>query len=352
MKSGSLKWEFWRGSDYQVRDSFSLLSESHCADFENSPSSNALHRKHPPCSAVSVILPKFSSMAHKSGFVNIIGNPNVGKSTTMNAMLGERLSIITPKAQTTRHRILGILNDDDYQIVFSDTPGVIKPAYALQESMMQFVSSAFEDADVFVYMIEIGERALKDEKFYNQLKKTTTPLIICLNKIDQVEQDKLESEVAYWKSEFPDAEIIPLSALKGFNIDYLLSRLIDLLPESPAYFDKSQITDRTERFVASEIIREKILMNYKKEVPYSVEVNIDEFKDEEDILRIRSVILVARESQKGIIIGHKGSMLKKVGTEARLEMEKFFNKKIFLELFVKVNKDWRDDQRKLRQFGY
>ncbi|NVK28558.1 MAG: GTPase Era [Flavobacteriia bacterium] len=291
-------------------------------------------------------------MAHKSGFVNIIGNPNVGKSTTMNAMLGERLSIISPKAQTTRHRIMGILNEEDYQIVFSDTPGVIKPAYALQESMMQFVTSAFEDADIFIYLIEIGERALKDENFYAKLKKTNTPLLICLNKIDKVDQDKLETEVAYWKAEFPEAEIIPLSALKGFNTDYLLERIVALLPESPPYFGKDQLTDRTERFVASEIIREKILMNYKKEVPYSVEVNIEEFKEEEDIIRIRAVILVARESQKGIIIGHKGAQLKKVGTESRIEMEKFFAKKIFLEQYVKVNKDWRDDQRKLKQFGY
>ncbi|GGH67327.1 GTPase Era [Phaeocystidibacter marisrubri] len=291
-------------------------------------------------------------MAHKAGFVNIIGNPNVGKSTTMNAMLGERLSIITPKAQTTRHRIFGILNGEDYQVVFSDTPGVIRPAYALQESMMQFVSSAFEDADVFLYLVEVGERALKDENFYNQLKNTKTPLLLGLNKIDTVDQDKLEEEVAYWKGEFPNAEIIPLSALKKFNTDHLLSRMIALLPESPPYFAKDQLTDRSERFFASEIIREKILMNYKKEVPYSVEVNIDEFKEEEDIIRIRAVILVARESQKGIIIGHKGAMLKKVGSESRLEMEKFFQKKVFLETFVKVNKDWRDDQRKLKQFGY
>lgn len=291
-------------------------------------------------------------MAHKAGFVNIIGNPNVGKSTTMNAMLGERLSIITPKAQTTRHRIFGILNGEDYQVVFSDTPGVIRPAYALQESMMQFVSSAFEDADVFLYLVEVGERALKDENFYNQLKNTKTPLLLGLNKIDTVDQDKLEEEVAYWKGEFPNAEIIPLSALKKFNTDHLLSRMIALLPESPAYFAKDQLTDRSERFFASEIIREKILMNYKKEVPYSVEVNIDEFKEEDNIIRIRAVILVARESQKGIIIGHKGAMLKKVGSESRLEMEKFFQKKVFLETFVKVNKDWRDDQRKLKQFGY
>lgn len=291
-------------------------------------------------------------MAHKAGFVNIIGNPNVGKSTTMNAMLGERLSIITPKAQTTRHRIFGILNGEDYQVVFSDTPGVIRPAYALQESMMQFVSSAFEDADVFLYLVEVGERALKDENFYNQLKNTKTPLLLGLNKIDMVDQDKLEEEVAYWKGEFPNAEIIPLSALKKFNTDHLLSRMIALLPESPAYFAKDQLTDRSERFFASEIIREKILMNYKKEVPYSVEVNIDEFKEEDNIIRIRAVILVARESQKGIIIGHKGAMLKKVGSESRLEMEKFFQKKVFLETFVKVNKDWRDDQRKLKQFGY
>lgn len=291
-------------------------------------------------------------MAHKSGFVNIIGNPNVGKSTTMNAMLGERLSIITPKAQTTRHRIFGILNDENYQIVFSDTPGVIQPSYALQESMMEFVSSAFEDADIFLYLIEVGERMLKDEKFYDRLKKTDTPLIIGLNKMDKVDQEKLEEEVAYWSKEFPKAEIMPLSALNAFNTDILLTRIIDLLPESPPYFDKDHITDKSERFVASEIIREKILMNYKKEVPYSVEVNIDEFKEEEKINRIRAVILVARESQKGIIIGHQGKMLKKVGTEARLEMEKFFDKKIFLELFVKVSKDWRDDQRQLKRFGY
>lgn len=291
-------------------------------------------------------------MGHKSGFVNIIGNPNVGKSTTMNAILGERLSIITPKAQTTRHRIFGILNHDDYQIVFSDTPGVIRPAYALQESMMQFVSSAFEDADIFLYLIEIGERALKDEKFYAQLQNTKTPVIIGLNKIDKVDQAKLEEEVTYWKGEFPNAEIIPLSALKKFNTDYLLQRLVEVLPESPAYFSKDQLTDRTERFFTSEIIREKILLNYQKEVPYSVEVNIDEFKEEEKIIRIRAVILVARDSQKGIIIGHKGASLKKVGTEAREELEKFFQKKVYLELFVKVNKDWRDDQRKLKQFGY
>lgn len=295
---------------------------------------------------------KHRNMAHKAGFVNIIGNPNVGKSTTMNAMLGERLSIITPKAQTTRHRIFGILNDEDYQIVFSDTPGVIRPAYALQESMMQFVSSAFEDADIFLYLVEVGERALKDEKFYAQLKSTDVPLLLGLNKIDTVDQDKLEEEVAFWKGEFPNAEIIPLSAIKAFNTDYLLKRIVELLPESPPYFSKEQLTDRSERFFTSEIIREKILLNYKKEVPYSVEVNVDEFKEEEKIIRIRAVIMVARESQKGIIIGHKGASLKKVGTEARVEMEKFFNKKVFLELFVKVNKDWRDDQRKLRQYGY
>lgn len=291
-------------------------------------------------------------MAHKAGFVNIVGNPNVGKSTLMNALVGERLSIITPKAQTTRHRIFGILNHDDYQIVFSDTPGVLEPAYALQESMMQFVSSAFEDADIFLYMVEIGERKLKNDRFYEALRKTKTPVFIVLNKVDTANQEKLETEVQYWSSEFPNAEIVPISALEKFNTQYLLDRILEILPESPPYFGKDQLTDKTERFFVSEIIRERILENYKKEVPYSVEVAVETFKEEEDIIRIQSIIYVARESQKGIIIGHKGAALKKVGTEARKKMEEFFQKKVYLEMFVKVDKDWRDDSKRLKKFGY
>ncbi|GAB5557050.1 MAG: GTPase Era [Schleiferiaceae bacterium] len=291
-------------------------------------------------------------MSHKAGFVNIIGNPNVGKSTLMNALVGEKLSIITSKAQTTRHRIFGIVNEEDYQIVFSDTPGVIQPAYALQESMMKFVGSAFEDADIFIYMIEVGEKKLKDEKFYGKLQNTNVPMLLLLNKIDTIDQETLESHVAFWKEEFPNAEIIPLSALEKFNTDHVMSRILDLLPESPPFFDKSALTDKTERFFVSEIIREKILLNYQKEIPYSVEIVVDEFKEEEDIIRMRAEILVARNSQKGILIGHKGSALKRVGTQARLDMEDFFQKKVFLELHVKVSKDWRNDQKSLKRFGY
>jgi GTP-binding protein Era len=291
-------------------------------------------------------------MNHKAGFVNIIGNPNVGKSTLMNAMLGERLSIITPKAQTTRHRIFGILNADDYQIVFSDTPGIIKPAYALQESMMSFVKTAFEDADIFLYLIEPGETELKDEQVFKALQETEIPLLLLINKIDLIEQQKLEDVTAHWKTLLPNAEIIPVSALRNFNTDYVLNRLLALLPESPPYFDKDALTDKSERFIISEIIREKILLTYQKEVPYSVEVTIDSFKEEETIIRIAATIHVARESQKGILIGHKGEKLKRVGIAARKEGEAFFGKQIYLELFVKVAKDWRDDARKLKHFGY
>ncbi len=291
-------------------------------------------------------------MSHKAGFVNIIGNPNVGKSTLMNALVGEKLSIITSKAQTTRHRIFGIVNEPEYQIVFSDTPGVIQPAYALQESMMKFVGSAFEDADVFLYMVEVGERSLKDENFYKKLQNTKTPLLLLLNKIDKIDQTKLEEQVDFWKTEFPNAEIIPLSALEKFNTDHVMSRILAHLPESPAYFDKTALTDKTERFFVSEIIREKILLNYSKEIPYSVEIVVEEFKEEADIIRMRAEILVARNSQKGILIGHQGKMLKKVGTQARLDLEEFFQKKVFIELFVKVSKDWRNDQKSLKRLGY
>ena len=291
-------------------------------------------------------------MEHKAGFVNIIGNPNVGKSTLMNALMGEKISIITHKAQTTRHRILGILNEEDYQIVFSDTPGIIKPAYKLQESMMNFVYSAFQDADVLIYLVEIGERALKDEAFFEKIKNTKIPLLLLVNKIDLSQQEEVEKQINHWKEQVPNAEILPISALNKFNIDKILERIIELLPVSPAYYDKDAITDKPKRFFVSESIREKILKHYKKEVPYSVEVEVEEFEDEENIIRIRAIIYVLRESQRGIIIGHKGAGIKRIGTEARKDLERFFDKKIFLETVVKVKKNWRDDDRQLKSFGY
>lgn len=291
-------------------------------------------------------------MTHKAGFVNIIGNPNVGKSTLMNAFVGERLSIITSKAQTTRHRIFGIVNGDDFQVVFSDTPGVIKPAYQLQNSMMDFVKSALEDADVFLYMVEVGEKQLKDEAFFNKLKHTNIPVLLLLNKIDKTDQDFLEEQVDYWKETLPNAEIYPISALNNFNVKEVFDRILELLPESPPYFDKDSLTDKPERFFVNEIIREKILLNYSKEIPYSVEVVTEEFKEDEDIIRIRVVIMVERTSQKGIIIGHKGAAIKRVGIEARVDLEKFFGKQVHLETFVKVNKDWRNNNNQLKRFGY
>jgi len=291
-------------------------------------------------------------MKHKAGFVNIIGNPNVGKSTLMNVLIGEKLSIITSKAQTTRHRILGILNTDDYQVVFSDTPGIIKPAYELQESMMDFVKTAFEDADVLVYMVETGEKDLKNEAFFNKIKEVKIPVLLLLNKIDKSSQELLEQQVAYWKETVPNAEIHPISALENFNIPTVMKRIVELLPESPPFYPKDQLTDKPERFFVNETIREKILMHYKKEIPYSVEIETEEFKEETKIIRIRSVIMVERDTQKGIIIGHKGAALKRVGTEARKDLEKFFGKKIFMELYVKVNKNWRSNNNQLKRFGY
>ncbi len=291
-------------------------------------------------------------MSHKAGFVNIIGNPNVGKSTLMNAFVGEKLSIITSKAQTTRHRILGIVNGDDFQVLFSDTPGIIKPAYELQESMMGFVKSAFEDADVLLYMVEIGEQALKDEAFFNKIKASKIPVLLLLNKIDKSDQEQLESQVQLWAEKVPNAEIIPISALEGFQVEAVFDRIIELLPESPPFYPKDQLTDKPERFFINESIREKILLHYKKEIPYAVEVDTEEFLEEENIIRVRSVIMVERETQKGIIIGHKGSALKRVGVEARKDLEQFFGKQIHLELYVKVNKNWRSNQNQLRRFGY
>ena len=290
--------------------------------------------------------------AHKAGFVNIIGNPNVGKSTFMNALMGEKLSIITSKAQTTRHRILGILNGDDFQVVLSDTPGIIKPAYELQESMMDFVKGALEDADILIYMVEIGESALKDENLFKKIKTTQIPVLLLINKIDTADQPRLEAQVQYWKDQVPHAEIYPISALENFQVPEVLDRILELLPENPPYFPKDQLTDKPERFFVNEAIREKILKHYKKEIPYSVEIVTEEFFEDEAIIRIRSIIYVERETQKGIIIGHKGAALKKVGVEARADLEQFFGKQIHLELVVKVSKDWRKDTRKLRRFGY
>ncbi|WP_062052700.1 GTPase Era [Aquimarina longa] len=291
-------------------------------------------------------------MVHKAGFVNIIGNPNVGKSTLMNAFIGEKLSIITSKAQTTRHRILGIVNGDDFQAILSDTPGIIKPAYELQESMMGFVKSAFEDADVLIYMVEIGEKELKDEDFFNKITNAKIPILLLINKIDKSNQEQLEEQVQFWSQKVPNAEMYPISALENFNVREVFDRIVELLPESPPFYPKDQLTDKPERFFVNEAIREKILVHYKKEIPYSVEVETEEFIEDEDIIRIRSIIMVERDSQKGIIIGHKGSALKRVGTEARKELEKFFGKKIHIELYVKINKNWRSNERQLKRFGY
>lgn len=289
---------------------------------------------------------------HKAGFVNIIGNPNVGKSTLMNAFVGEKLSIITSKAQTTRHRILGIVNGDDFQVILSDTPGIIKPAYELQNSMMDFVKSALEDADVLLYMVEIGEKALKDEKFFDKIKNSKIPVLLLLNKIDASEQGILEEQVQYWQEQLPRAEIHPISALQNFNVKEVFERIVELLPEAPPFYPKDQLTDRPERFFVNETIREKILKHYKKEIPYAVEIETEEFLEDEDIIRMRSVIMVERDSQKGIIIGHKGGALKRVGVEARKDLEKFFDKQVYLELYVKVNKNWRSNPNQLKRFGY
>lgn len=289
---------------------------------------------------------------HKAGFVNIIGNPNVGKSTLMNAFVGEKLSIITSKAQTTRHRVLGIVNGDDFQVVLSDTPGIIKPAYELQESMMDFVKSAFEDADVLLYMVEIGEKELKDEAFFKKITSSKIPVLLLINKIDTSNQEQLETQVDFWKHKVPNAEVIPIAAKEGFQVDVVFHRVLELLPESPPFYPKDQLTDKPERFFVNEVIREKILLNYKKEIPYAVEVDTEAFLEEDQIIRIRSVIMVERETQKGIIIGHKGSALKRVGVEARADLEQFFGKQIHLELYVKVNKNWRSNAKQLKRFGY
>ncbi len=292
------------------------------------------------------------NMAHKAGFVNIVGNPNVGKSTIMNALVGEKLSIITSKMQTTRHRIKGIVSGDDFQIVYSDTPGILKPNYKLQESMLKFVDSALIDADIILYVTDVVEDPSKNKDYIAKIRKSNIPVIVLVNKIDLSNQEKVTELFEYWSGIFPGATVFPISATEKFNINPVFDRILELLPEGEAFFPKDDLTDLNERFFMQEIIREKILLNYKKEVPYSVEVEVEEFKDERDILRIRAIIHVARDSQKGIIIGHQGRSLKWVGTEARKDAEEFFSKKIFLDLYVKVAKDWRDKDNQLKKFGY
>ncbi|MCL2738750.1 MAG: GTPase Era [Bacteroidales bacterium] len=289
---------------------------------------------------------------HRSGFVNIIGNPNVGKSTLMNALVGEKLSIVTSKAQTTRHRIMGIVNGADYQIVYSDTPGILRPNYRLQEHMMNFVDTAIGDADIMLYVTDVVETADKNEEYIEKLRRISIPVLLVINKIDLSNQQELEQLVEQWQNLLPHAELFPASALEKFNLDHLFDRIVALLPPSPPWYDKEVFTDRNLRFFASEIIREKILLNYEQEIPYCTEVVIEDFKEDKDIYRIQAVINVMRDSQKGIIIGAKGSMLKKVGTQARIDMEAFFERKVFLQLFVKVTPNWREDKRKLKQFGY
>jgi len=299
----------------------------------------------------NVIFVKKNNM-HKSGFVNIVGNPNVGKSTLMNALVGERLSIITSKAQTTRHRILGIVNGDDFQIVYSDTPGVLKPNYRLQESMLNFSRSALSDADVLLYVTDVYDNSDKNTDFVEKVKQNPASVILIINKIDLINEEKLVALVEKWKTVLPQAEIFPISATEKFNIEPLLKRIQELLPEGEPFFDKDQLTDKPAKFFVTEIIREKILLNYDKEIPYSVEVEVEQFQEEEKIIRISAVIYAERDSQKGILIGHGGKSLKKVGTESRKDIEAFFEKKVFLELFVKVEKDWRNKDSILKNFGY
>lgn len=291
-------------------------------------------------------------MAHKAGFVNIIGNPNVGKSTIMNALVGEKISIITQKMQTTRHRIKGIVSGEDFQIVYSDTPGILKPNYKLQETMMKFVDSALIDADVILFVTDVIETPGKNPDYIEKVRKSNMPVIVLINKIDLSNQENVLKLFDYWTNVFPGANVFPISAKEKFNIEPIFDRILELLPEAPAYFDKDELTDRNERFFIQEIIREKILLHYQKEIPYSVEVEVEEFKETEKIINVRCVIHVERDSQKGIIIGHKGEMIKRVGTEARKDAEEFFAKKIFMELFVKVAKDWREKDKQLKNFGY
>lgn len=289
---------------------------------------------------------------HKSGFVSIIGNPNVGKSTLMNSWVGERLSIITSKAQTTRHRILGIINEEDYQIVLSDTPGIIEPHYEMQSSMMVFVKEALKDTDILIYMVEVGEKKIKDAALLDKIKATKVPLLLLINKIDTSNEETLLTTINFWKELIPMAEIFPISAITGFSVKEVLAYIIEKLPEGPAYYPKDQLTDKSERFFVNEAVREQILQLYSKEIPYAVEVETEEFSEEKRIIKIRSIIMVERDTQKGIIIGHKGAALKRVGIGARKTLEIFFRKKVHLELYIKVNKDWKSNVNQLKRFGY
>ncbi|WP_436416661.1 GTPase Era [Petrimonas sp.] len=289
---------------------------------------------------------------HRSGFVNIVGNPNVGKSTLMNCLVGEKLSIITPKSQTTRHRIIGIVNTPEYQVVYSDTPGVLRPNYKLQEQMLNFSLSALDDADVLLYVTDVVEKIDKNDEFLAKVQQLNLPVLLLINKIDQTTQAELEKMVETWHELLPKAEIYPISALNNFSIDVVQKRVLELLPESPPYFEKDALTDKPARFFVTEIIREKALLLYQKEIPYSIEVVVEEFKEEPDIIRIRAIIMVERDTQKGIVIGHKGESLKKLGTMARKDIELFFEKKVFLQLYVKVEKDWRNHENLLKRFGY
>lgn len=291
-------------------------------------------------------------MIHKSGFVNIVGSPNVGKSTLMNQLVGEKLSIVTSKAQTTRHRILGIVNDDDYQIVFSDTPGVVNAAYKLHDQMMEYVNTSISDADILLFITDMFENDMNHKETLEKIAKLDIPVLCLINKIDLSDQEKLENRVQFWKTKLPKAEIYPISALHNFNVDMVWNRILELTPESPAYYDKESLTDRPMRFFIAEIIREKIFLNCQKEVPYACQVEVEEYIEEENITRIRALIIVERDSQKGIIIGKAGTMLKTIGREARLEIEKFIDSKVFLETFVKVDKDWRLSDQKLKKYGY
>lgn len=291
-------------------------------------------------------------MSHKSGFVNIVGSPNVGKSTLMNQLVGEKLSIITSKAQTTRHRILGIVNNEDSQVVFSDTPGVLDPHYKLHENMMQFVNSALKDADLILFVTDIYETKMNHEATLQRLQKTSIPVLLLINKIDLGDQEKMEEKIAYWHEVMPNAEILPISALEKFNLEPIWKRILEIMPESPPYYDKEALTDRPLRFFISEMIREKIFIHYKKEIPYATQVEVEEYLEDETIVRIRAIIYVERKTQKGIIIGHQGEKIKRVGIDARKDIQKFIDKHVHLELYVKVDKDWRENDKKLEGYGY
>lgn len=291
-------------------------------------------------------------MKHKSGFVNIVGSPNVGKSTLMNELVGERLSIITSKAQTTRHRILGIVNEENYQVVFSDTPGVVNSAYKLHDNMMSYVNTAIKDADLLLFITDIFEDDMNHKETLERIKKLEIPVLLLINKVDLGDEEKINERVAYWHEQVPNAQIVPISALHKFNLEFIWQKIVELIPEGPAYYDKEALTDRPMRFFVSEIIREKIFENLKKEIPYSTQVEIEAYEEGEDITKIRALIIVERDTQKGIIIGHKGSMLKRIGMQARKEIEAFIGTKVFLETFVKVDKNWRSSDKKLKNYGY